>query len=347
MKFNPQSVSRFKDLVGGAYRVALTCHMSPDGDAMGSTLAMAHLLRGMGKDARVITPDEPPHTLRVLPDCRRVMAWSSFGAKVETWLQRADLIICLDFNALKRLSRLEPFVASAPSPKVLIDHHIGPEDFADVTFSYPDASSTCYLLASLIDACGWWEEVTEDVATCLMGGILTDTGGLQYNASDPGLYVMTGRLLEKGVDKDWLVRCLINTSSETAMKLESFAIAERMTVYDDAHCAIVTLDREDLNRFSYRKGDTEGLVNKPLQIPGVVYSVYLREEKDYIKVSMRSLGDYPVNRLCSELFGGGGHRNAAGGEFPGTMQQAVEILKANFDNNKELISEEALHWANR
>ena len=347
IEFNKDDVASLRSLLESAQRVVLTCHMSPDGDALGSTLAMAHVLRAMGKDARVITPDEPPHALRVLPDARNVMAWSSFGKVAERSVAAADVVLCMDYNALYRLSRLEPAVRNVTVPRVLIDHHKDPEDMARVSFSFPEMSSTCELTWHLLVALGWEDRVDKTVATCLLGGIITDTGGFHYNSNSPDLYRVVASLMERGVDKDWLMRCLIDTHSASSMRLESFAIAEKMELFADAHAALITLSRDDLNRFAYRKGDTEGLVNKPLAIPGVIYSCYLREEADYIKVSMRSVADFPVDLLCRRHYSGGGHLNAAGGEFRGTLDEAARIFRESLAGNMSLISDEALRYAKR
>lgn len=345
--FDKDSIARFRDLVADARRIVITCHLAPDGDAIGSSLAMAHLLRGMGKSVRVLTPDEMPHALKMLPGTKSVMAWSSFGAHAERSVADADLILCLDYNALYRTSRLEPFLRASQAPKVLIDHHKEPEDFATVAFSYPDMSASCELCTLLIEACGWWPLVTTEIATCLMAGIITDTGGFHYNSSNPELFDAVARLMRLKVDKDWLMRCLVDTKSADSMRLEAYALSQKMEVDADAHAALITLSRDELNEHHYKKGDTEGLVNKPLAIPGVVYSVYLREEADYIKVSMRSLGDFPVDLLCKTHYSGGGHLNAAGGEFRGTLRQAVDIYHSMLQDNKKLITEKALHYATR
>lgn len=348
MQFNSNDLASFGQLVAQAHNIVLTCHMSPDGDALGSTLGMAHVLKSMGKDVRVVTPDEAPRTLRVIPGARdMVVAWSSLGQVVERLIARADLVLCMDYNALSRLSRLEQPVRATTVPRVLIDHHKDPEQMAQVTFSFPDMSSTCELTCHLLKALGWWDAVDRTAATCLMAGIITDTGGFHYNSNDPELYMVVADLMRLGVDKDWLMRCLLDTHSAASMRLESFAIAEKMELFADAHAALIALDRDELNRFEYKKGDTEGLVNKPLAIPGVIYSCYMRQEKDYVKVSMRSLGDFPVDRLCRQYFGGGGHLNAAGGEYHGTLQQAISTFIDALPDNNKLISPLSLKCANR
>lgn len=347
INFERHKVEALKELLGRARTVALVGHLAPDGDAVGSTLGLAHILRGMGKDARVFTPDEPPHYLRILPGAHDIMAFSSFGAMAASWIRNADVVLCMDFNATYRVSRLQPAIEQATGTRVLIDHHEGPEHFAAMEFSFPELSSTSELTAHLLHAMGWWNRMDTDTATCLLGGIITDTGGFRYNSSQPGLYLIVADLLRFDVDKDRLMRCLVTTTTENAMRLECFALAEKMEVFNDMHAALITLTTDELNRFHYKKGDTEGLVNRPLEIPGIIYTCYLRQEPEYVKVSMRSLADFPVNTLCSRYFGGGGHRNAAGGEFRGTMQECVDLFKKILPENLSLISQQALAEATR
>lgn len=347
IEFNSTDIQQLRQLLEGAHRIVLTCHMSPDGDALGSTLAMRSLLRSMGKDARVITPDQPPRYLRVIPGAKEVMAWSSFGEIAERFIADADLVVCMDFNALSRLSKLADIIGATSAPRVLIDHHLHPENFAAPIFSFPGMSSTCELTYHVLNALGWEDKIDTEVATCLMSGIITDTGGFHYNSNNSDLYRVLAALLDRGVNKDWLMRCLVDTHSEASMRLESFAIAERMELFADGHAALITLSRDDLNKYNYKKGDTEGLVNKPLAIPGIIYSCYLREEAEYIKVSMRSVADFPVNTLCSRHYCGGGHLNAAGGEFRGTLEEAARIFRDSIAENIQLISQTALDYANR
>lgn len=345
--FNTNDLNRLGEMLVSARRVAITGHMSPDGDALGSTLAMRHILCAMGKDARVITPDEPPRYLRVLPGCRQVMAWSSFGPRVEKFVTDADLILCMDYNGFPRLSRLAPAVSKSPAPKILIDHHKLPEVEAEVSFSFPEMSSTCELTYRLLCALGWKDKIDTNAATCLLGGMITDTGGFRYNSNSPEIYRIVAGLMELGADKDWMMRCLIDTHTEASVRLESYAIAEKMEIWPEAHAALITLSRDELNRFGYKKGDTEGLVNKPLAIPGIVYVAYLREEADYIKVSMRSVGDFPVDLLCRRHYSGGGHLNASGGEFSGTLEECARIFRDTVQENRQLISQASLNFANR
>ena len=176
--------------------------------------------------------------------------------------------------------------------------------------------------------------IDKDTASCLLAGMMTDTGNFAYNANDPDAYIIEAELVKKGADKVDLYNRLLNTVSENCLRLTSYAMLEKMEIFNDFHAALICLTRDELNRFHYVKGDTEGLVNRPLAVPGIVYSAFLREEDGYVKVSMRSLGDFPVNKLCNEHFGGGGHLNAAGGEFAGTLEECAELFRSLLPENK-------------
>ena len=287
-----RKIKKLARLIDGARRIVITTHLSPDGDAMGSSLAFARVLSNMGKDVAVIVPDQPLQQLMFLPGAKDVIVGSRYPDFASSLFARADLIICLDFNELRRIDRLAPYVEASKADKVMIDHHLHPGDFAD-------------------------------------------TGNFAYNANDPDAYIIEAELVRKGVDKVELYNRLLNTVSENCLRLTSYALLERMEVFADMHAALICLTRDELNRFHYVKGDTEGLVNRPLAIPGIVYSAFLREEDGYVKVSMRSLGDFPVNRLCNDHFGGGGHLNAAGGEFPGTLDECAALFRSMLSENKE------------
>lgn len=331
-----ETVTTLRHLVGHCRKVAITAHLSPDGDALGASLGLARILESMGREVRVITPDQPTHALAFLPGAKKVTAWSSWPDGATRQLAEADLVFCLDYNAPSRIDRLEPALMASAAPKVMIDHHLHPEYFGQrLTISRPDVSSTCALLFMVLHQVGMYEAIDRQAAECILTGMMTDTGNFSYNSNDPRLYAIIPLLLAKGVDKDALYQRAMNVHTESSLRLNGYALSQRMEVFPDMHAALICLDREELNRFGYQKGDTEGLVNVPLSIPGVVYSCYLRQEEDYVKVSMRSRGDFPVNRLCADHFGGGGHLNAAGGEYHGTLQDAAQTFRDLLPRNKE------------
>ena len=328
-----KSVRRLKELIDDSEKILIISHTAPDGDAIGSSLAAMHVLMSIGKDARVLVPDQPLANLRNLPGAKEITdacRYPDFAAKL---FDESDLVLCLDFNEPKRVDRVAPLLESCKAPKVLIDHHLHPSDFAEVSISHPEMSSTCYLLFRVLCRLELFNFIDKNAAECLLAGIMTDTGNFSYNCSDPELYIVVSELLKKGADRDRLYSRLFNTFSANCLRLNSYALLNKMELFEAKGAALITLSREELNRFHYSKGDTEGLVNRPLSIPGIRYSAFLREESDFVKVSMRSVGDFPVNLLCSEHFGGGGHLNAAGGEFAGTLDEAAELFRSLVDEN--------------
>lgn len=333
--FVKEDLTRLEGLLLNSRNILITCHLCPDGDALGSSLALYNLLKIVNPQAKVtvVTPDEPTRTLSFLPGYGSILWFTKYQPRIERLASEADLLVCLDFNALMRTDYLERVLKGMKAVKVLIDHHLDPETFPDLTFSYPEKCATCMLLFELMQTIGFDRFIDSDTANCLLAGMMTDTGDFAYNVSDPDIYREIGALISKGADKARLTRLLFDTFSEANLRIQGFALAERMEVFHDRHAALVVLMRDEMNRFGYQKGDTEGLVNKPLAIPGVLYSCFLREEANYIKVSMRSLGDFPVNKICSRYFNGGGHLNAAGGEFYGTMEECILTFRQTLDEN--------------
>lgn len=334
-KISETSVKRAKELIDSAERIVTVCHSAPDGDAIGSSLAMMHVLNALGKECRVVVPDAFSATLAQLPGAREIIDATRYPDFAKKLFSEAQLIICLDFNEPKRTGALSQVLESAAAPKILIDHHLHPAIDAEVVVSHPEMAATAYLLFRFLCRLELFNFIDKDAAECMLAGMMTDTGNFAYNSSDPEFFIVVAELLRKGADKERLYQQLFNCQSENAMRLNAFAIANRMDVYADEGAALIVLSRNDLNRYNYEKGDTEGLVNKPLAIPQVVYSCFLREETDMVKVSMRSVGDFPVNEVCKAHFGGGGHLNAAGGEYYGTLDEAVALFRSLLKENKE------------
>ncbi|MCM1036718.1 MAG: bifunctional oligoribonuclease/PAP phosphatase NrnA [Bacteroides sp.] len=318
-----------------AERIVILTHMSPDGDAIGSSTAMQRLLLALGKEARIVIPDILPGQLRRVPGAKEAVDATRYPDFARQLIDGADLLLCFDLNEPGRIGRLATALTEATATKVLIDHHLHPADFADVVISHPELSSTCYLLFKVLCGLELFGLIDNKIAESILTGMMTDTGNFSYNASDPELYLVVAELMRKGADKERIYREQFETHSLDSMRLNAYAISERMEVWPDCGAALITLTRDELNRFHYAKGDTEGLVNRPLAVPGVVYSAFLREEDDFVKVSMRSVGDFPVNILCREHFGGGGHLNAAGGEFRGTLAEAADLFRSLLKTNKE------------
>lgn len=311
-------------MIDEARVVCITCHVAPDGDATGSSLGLAHLLTALGKAVTVITPDAPPKNLMCLPGAKEILVGSHHPEAAARAFARADLIFCLDFNELRRIDRLAPMVEASSAARILIDHHLDPTAPVDLMLSDPSSSSTCALLYRLLERCGLDIMVGTESATCIYTGMMTDTGNFSYNASDPELYRIIAALLAKGIDKDEIYRQVWFASSASRLRLCAYAILNKMALYPEHGLAIISLSREELHDMGYVRGDTESLVNQPLAIPGIVWSVFLRQDdEDYVKVSMRSVGSFPVNLICRDNFGGGGHLNAAGGDSHLTLEETI------------------------
>ena len=322
-----------------ADKIVIVTHVSPDGDALGSSLGLYHFLCQQGKTVNVIVPNAFPDFLRWMPGAKDIIRYDKYAEFGDKLISEADVICCLDFNALSRIDALAAPVAAAQGRKVMIDHHLNPEPFARVTISHPEISSTSELIFRLICRLGCFEDITYEGAECIYTGMMTDTGGFTYNSNNREIYFIISELLSKGIDKDEIYRKVFNTYSEGRLRLMGYVLYDRMQVYPQFRSALITLSKAEQSRFQYVKGDTEGFVNIPLQMKGICFSVFLRKDSDknMIKVSLRSVGNFPCNKVAAEFFNGGGHLNASGGEFYGTMEEAVELFKRALVKYEDLL----------
>ena len=327
------SVDHFRKWFERADKIVIVSHVSPDGDAIGSSLGLWHFLVSQNKDAYVVVPNGFPGFLKWMPGSKDVLLYDRYMAFADQLIAKADIICCLDFNALSRIGDMAGSVEASPARKILIDHHLYPDDFCRITISHPEISSTSELVFRLICRMGYFPDISREAAECIYTGMMTDTGGFSFNSNHPEIYYIIGELLSKGIDKDEIYRKVYNTYSECRLRLMGHVLT-RMKIYEECHSALLTLTVEEQNRFNYVKGDSEGFVNIPLSVKGVRFSCFLREdtERDVIKISLRSVGDFPCNKVAAGYFNGGGHLNASGGEFYGTMEEAAarfeEALKA-------------------
>ncbi|MCM1369790.1 MAG: bifunctional oligoribonuclease/PAP phosphatase NrnA [Candidatus Amulumruptor caecigallinarius] len=334
---NPSSVREFISLVENRHKIILTCHMRPDGDAIGSCLGLYHLLTALGNEVHVVIPDRLPRSLMFLPGVNDVVVNSQYDPYCVRLVGEADLIIMCDFNTASRQGDLASVITAAKADKVLIDHHQNPDINCKVMFSFPDMSSTCELVFRLIAACGWYGMLNKDGATALLTGLVTDTQNFTVSCNNPEVYEVMMRLLEKGVNKKQIVDEALKSCSLASMRLTSFALLERMEIFEKSRAALIVLSKDDLDNFKYQKGDTEGLVNMPLNIRGMVYSIFMREDNDCIKVSTRSKFNFPVSDICRDLFNGGGHIMAAGGEFYGSLEDCRNLFLKNMHKYDKFI----------
>lgn len=321
-------IDRFAKWLEHADKIVIVAHVSPDGDAIGSSLGLWHFLASQGKTANVIVPNAFPDFLKWMPGSKDILLYDRYREFANKLIAEAEIICCLDFNAPKRIDAMSDAIITAKGKKILIDHHLYPDDFCDITMSYPKVSSTSELIFRLICRMGYFSEITKEAAECIYTGMMTDTGSFTYNSNDREIYFIISELLSKGIDKDDIYRKVYNTYSESRLRLMGYILSQ-MRVYPEHHAALISLTKNEQGRFSYIRGDSEGFVNIPLSIKGVVLSCFLREdtEKPIIKISLRSVGTFPCNQLAAEFFNGGGHLNASGGEFYGTIEEAKKVFE--------------------
>jgi len=312
-------------------RVVVVSHYNPDGDAVGSSLGFAHLLKAAGHNVRVVLPNSPSDFLDWLPGRGDILCLDRSPDASLSTIRTSDIVFCLDFNRLDRIGGLEESVRGAKT-KVLIDHHQEPEAFAQATFSDTSASSTCQMVVDIAKALGWEGHLNKEVATCLYTGMVTDSGSFRFRSTTPHTMRTAADLLAHGVDLDQIHNAISDTNSADRLRLLGFTLLERMTVLPEQRTVIIGLGQDDLKKYHFKQGDTEGFVNYGLSIKGMRLAAFFMEHPDLVKISLRSKGDLPVDRFLKEHFQGGGHANAAGGRselsLEATVQRFMSLLPA-------------------
>lgn len=334
--FRAEDVERLKTIIDDGSFFVLTCHAGPDGDALGSTLGMANYLKALGKDALVIVPDAFPDFLAWMPGSQEILRFDKYREKAELMMAMADVIFAMDYNALNRVDDMGELIAKSKAKKVLVDHHLSPENFCDVSFSYPHLSSTCEVVFRLIVAMEGYDLLSKAACECIYAGMMTDTGCFSYGPCTQEVYLIISMLMQKEINKDRVYNKVFNNYSEGRLRLMGYVLYEKLRVFPEHHAALITLSREEMARFDFNKGDSEGLVNIPLQMKGIYFSAFLREDtdKDLIRVSLRSQGTFACNKFAAQYFSGGGHLNASGGQHKGTLEEAIEIFEKALEEFK-------------
>lgn len=319
------------NVIRKASHVVLCGHHAPDGDALGATLGMAHYLRSLGKCVNVIMPNPYPDFLRWMPGSHSVTFFCDNEAIAANLINTADLIFLLDFGTLSRLQDMGKAIEHSKAERIMIDHHLDPDlTAARVVVSQPAASSTCELVFRVITQLGGYDNLSTAAAVCLYTGMMTDTGAFTYNSAQPELFYIIGMLLQRGIDKDRIYRNVYHNYSEHRLHFIGYVLNEKLRFYKSNRASIFTITREEMKRFHFIRGDAEGLVNMPLQVKGMRLSISLREdtEKDVIRISLRSVDNFPCNEMAERFFNGGGHLNASGGELPFPLDEAVKTAEA-------------------
>ena len=323
-------LAQLSQLISDAQNIVITCHTNADGDAIGSSLGWAEYLRSLGKEPTIIVPDQYPDYLQWMPNSEKIMRYDKHKEQADLLLRIADLIFCLDYNMPNRVEDMEQPLVESAAKRVLIDHHIGPGVPAVLTISHPDMSSTSELIFRLVWQLGGFDTLGKHFAVPIYCGMMTDTGGFTFNSNNPAIFYIISQLLTKGINKDRIYRNVYHNFSENRLRLTGYVMHELLVVDPLRHASYYALRRDDLRRFHFVKGDAEGLVNMPLQIKGHKLSISLREDTErdnLVWVSLRSVDQFPCNKMAAEFFNGGGHLNASGGRLNCSIDEAVKITQ--------------------
>ena len=315
--------------IQSASHIVITSHKSADGDSIGSSLGLLHFIEKLGKQAVICHPDAAPDFLFWL-DTSAIVLMSETPEQVTEALQKADLIFCLDYNGIDRVGPdMQPLLETATGKKVMIDHHLNPQEFAAITVSEPSASSTSQLIAELIEQSGKGALLDEKIGTPLYLGILTDTGNFRFSAVQPRTHEILARLLAAGVQHHLVHEALSDTNTESRLRLQGYAMSEKLEILKDYQVSIIPLSKEELALYNYKKGDTDSLANMALSIRGMKAAIVFTERDGMMKISFRSKGkENPVNILAAEHFDGGGLASAAGGMSELTVNETLDKIKS-------------------
>ncbi len=323
------SLSELKSLLATPQKIVITTHHKPDGDAMGSSLGLYAYLIQKGHHVKVITPTDYPYFLHWLPNNSDVIIYTENKAHADVLVGEASLIFCLDFNTLSRINELGEVIRAADGYKVMIDHHLEPEDFDDYRHWSINACAAAQLVYDFIvneleDA----ETMTKDIATCLYTGIMTDSGSFRFPSATSAVYRIAADLIDLGAEH-WRIHQLVyDNATENRLRFLGNCLTNKLEILREYNTAIITVTAEELKRYQIVTGDTEGIVNYALSVNGIRLAAFIIERSDKVKLSLRSTGDFPANEICKKYFNGGGHRNAAGGVSEKSLLDTTNEFKS-------------------
>lgn len=318
-----------RELITLPRNVAIVSHRNPDGDAIGSALAMRHYLEQYGHKVHVLFPSKYPEEFETLQGAGDSLIWDISTEECKQVLVKKELFVLLDFNAWNRIDRMGEFMRQLPAKVLMIDHHLYPEPIADFMYSEPEAGSTCEMVYRFIGALGDGQKVNPKVGEAIMTGLITDTGSFKH-ATNPDTLRIAADLIERGVDMTAVQDRIFNSQKERNLRLLGHCLTHRMEILPEYKTGIIWLTKRDYDDFSIKRGDTEGIVNYLLTLKDVRLAVFVHNQPTVVKLSLRSKGDLDVQDICRKHFNGGGHKNAAGA-------YSFESLKSTLDKIKNLL----------
>ena len=326
------------ELLAHPRKIVITTHHKPDGDAMGSSLGLYNYLIQQGHHVKVITPTDYPDFLAWLPGNGEVIIYTENADESATLVANAELIFCLDFNALSRINELGDLVRESGAFKIMIDHHLEPEDFDDYRHWDINACASAQLVYDfIVNKLHNKVLVNKDVATCLYTGIMTDSASFRLPNTTSNVHRIAADLIDAGA-VNWRIHELVySNSSESKLRFLGLCLSEKLEVLYEYNTAIISVDKKELEKYDVMTGDTEGIVNYALSITGIRLAAFIVERTDKVKLSLRSRGEFPANEICKRYFNGGGHRNAAGGTMAGSLEEVIKQFKLILPEYKKLL----------
>ncbi|HET8737901.1 MAG TPA: bifunctional oligoribonuclease/PAP phosphatase NrnA [Pricia sp.] len=326
---NSEDIQVVKQLLSRPQNIVIVPHKNPDGDAIGSTLALWHYLRNMGQEATVVVPNDYPKFLKWMAGNDEILNFEKQNEQAKFQIEAASLIFTLDFNHLGRVGQMEKSLRNATAPFIMIDHHQEPSDYAAIMYSDVSMSSTCEMVYNFIEALGDADTITPEMANCMYTGIMTDTGSFKFSSTTPRTHRVAAELIEKGAESTHIHHRVFDTNTPGRLHLLGTAL-NNIVILEEYKTAYITLSQGELDAHEYQKGDTEGFVNYGLTLEGIIFAAIFIENKEegIIKISFRSVGDFSVNEFARKHFEGGGHDNAAGGK----SEKSLEETAARFES---------------
>ncbi len=340
-----QNVEIFRELIKSPKKVVITTHHKPDADALGSSLALAGFLLKKGHKVQVISPTDYAGFLAWMKGNDDVIIYEGNEHRCDEIVAGADLVCCLDFSSLRRLNDLGQAIAASDSKKVLIDHHLEPDDFADFTYWTTDAAATAELVYQLIEELDEIELIDREMADCLYAGIMTDTGNFKHSNTTEHVFQVCAKLVKLGADTAEVAKVIYDSNTLNRVKFLGFALSERLKVLPEYNAAYFAITQEDLKRFNSQTGDTEGLVNYALSISGIKFAALIVDRTSVIKISFRSIGDFSVSEFAKKHFGGGGHKNASGGKSDLSLEVTIRRFEQLLEEYRDQLTSKIKTYA--
>lgn len=325
-------IEQLKSILSSPKKIVIIPHKNPDGDAIGSCLGLYHYLAQYNHQLTVVAPNDYPEFLKWMPGEETIVKYEFQKDLASRKIKEAELVFTLDFNSLSRIDEVATALEEFTGDYIMIDHHQAPDDYARFMYSDTSMSSTCEMIYNFIDFLGDTDKVTAEIASCLYAGIMTDTGSFRFPSTTSNTHRIIANLIDKGAENAYIHNAIFDTNSIDKLHLLGCAL-KNLVALPEYNTVYITLSREELQQYNYKKGDTEGFVNYGLSLQGVKFAVIFIEsvQEDIIKISLRSKGDFSVNEFSRSHYNGGGHTNAAGGRsevsLPETTKQFENILK--------------------